>query len=125
MKDTVKALLESSARPEHDFITENTINYNKTLEVATEAEIGATKYTAQKVIVTRTTDDKYVIEYSNNLERFMLDSDIGITEAMFIVADINNIPIDECTVVFDEQSIASIDFKDLAEIEKHFRTVRV
>lgn len=130
MRDTVKALVESSARPEFDFITENTNTFNNILSEITEAEKSATRFTAQKVIVTKIAEaaedgtNEYVVEYSHNLERLMKENDIGITEAMDIIADINNIPVEECTVVFDEASIESMDFTKLNEIEKKYKVVR-
>ena len=47
MFDTVKMLIESSALPEVDFITENTNNFNMIRE-ATENEILCTKFNPKK-----------------------------------------------------------------------------
>ena len=118
MKDTVISLLEFAAKPEFDFVSKNTAAYN-ILRPVTESEMMTTQYVPQKVMVLRD-GDKYVVEYANNLERLMLDQDMGIVEAMEVVAAINNICVDECTVVFDESCIEKIDIEAVIRLDPDF-----
>ena len=118
MKDTVRSLLEFAAKPEFDFVSKNTAAYN-ILRPVTESEMMTTQYVPQKVMVLRD-GDKYVVEYANNLERLMLDQDMGIVEAMEVVAAANNICVDECTVVFDESCIEKIDIEAVIRLDPDF-----
>ena len=118
MKDTVRSLLEFAAKPEIDFVSKNTAAYN-ILRPVTESEMMTTQYVPQKVMVLRD-GDKYVVEYANNLERLMLDQDMGIVEAMEVVAAANNICVDECTVVFDESCIEKIDIEAVIRLDPDF-----
>jgi hypothetical protein len=123
MKDVVKTLLESSVKPQFDFITENTNAFNS-LRVATESENSTKKYNLDKVIVCQTSEGKYVVEFSNNLSRYMKDADVGINEAMERVADHNDINVRECTVLFDESSIDMIDIKSVIDGNPKFNIAR-
>ena len=67
MFDTVKMLIESSALPEVDFITENTNNFNMIRE-ATENEILCTKFNPKKIPVIQY-DGKYVIEFTDGADK--------------------------------------------------------
>lgn len=118
MKDTVRSLLESAVEPEFDFISKNTAAYN-ILRPVTESEMMTTQYVPQKVMVLRD-GDKYVVEYANNLERLMLDQEMGIVEAMEVVVAVNNICVDECTVVFDESCINKIDIEAVIKLDPDF-----
>lgn len=118
MKDTVRSLLEFAAKPEFDFVSKNTAAYN-ILRPVTESEMMTTQYVPQKVMVLRD-GDKYVVEYANNLERLMLDQEMGIVEAMKVVAAVNNICVDECTVVFDESCIDKIDIEAVIKLDPDF-----
>ena len=101
MVDTVKSLLEFAATPQMDFVSANTANFN-ILESVDSIDMRSLIFTPHKVIVVKGDQSgKYLVEYANNLERLMLDQDIGIVEAMNVVADINDIPVEECAVVFD------------------------
>lgn len=119
MQDTVKSLLESSVAPDVDFYTHNTTALNM-LDTITEAELMNTRYTAQKVMVLKSPDSGYLVEYANNLDRFMVDNDMGIAEAMQVVADINEIPIEECTVVFDDSCIDKINIEAVIKLDPKF-----
>lgn len=123
MKDTVKVLAEQSAMPNMDFFTENTCNFDK-LEKINESTAQALKFTAQKVAVTKSADSKYVVEFSNNLERYMAENNIGINEAMRVITHINDIPVEECVVVFDESCVNKIDFEQLDKVEKEYKIAR-
>ena len=124
MKDTVKSLLESVASPEVNFTVANTAALNM-LRPVTESERMTSVYTPERVIVARNpVDNKYVIEYANNLERLMLDQDLGINEAMNMVADINEIDISECTVVFDDSCINRIDISSVIRLDTNFDLAR-
>lgn len=124
MKDTVKSLLESSVEPNVDFFTENLASLN-ILDTITESEKMSMGYNAQKVMVLKSPEGGYLVEYANNLERFMLDNDMGIREAMNVVADVNEIPIEECKVVFDNSCVDKIDIGAVIKLDPEFDIVRV
>ena len=125
MQDTVKALIESSVEPNIDFYTKNRSSLNM-LDSITESEKMSMGFTAQKVLVQKSPEDnRYLVEYANNLEKFMLEQDIGIKEAMSIIADINEIPIDECAVVFDESCVNKIDIGAVITLDPDFDIVRM
>lgn len=124
MKDTVKSLLESSVEPNVDFFTENLASLN-ILDTITESEKMSMGFNAQKVMVLKSPEGGYLVEYANNLERFMLDNDMGIREAMNVVADVNEIPIEECKVVFDNSCVNKIDIGAVIKLDPEFGIVRV
>lgn len=124
MKDTVKSLLESSVEPNVDFYTENLASLN-ILDTITESEKMSMGFNAQKVMVLKSPEGGYLVEYANNLERFMLDNDMGIREAMNVVADVNEIPIEECKVVFDNSCVNKIDIGAVIKLNPEFDIVRV
>lgn len=124
MKDTVKSLLESSVEPNVDFYTENLASLN-ILDTITESEKMSMGFNAQKVMVLKSPEGGYLVEYANNLERFMLDNDMGIREAMSVVADVNEIPIEECKVVFDNSCVDKIDIGAVIKLDPEFDIVRI
>ena len=125
MQDTVKALIESSVEPNIDFYTKNRSSLNM-LDSITESEKMSMGFTAQKVLVQKSPEDnRYLVEYANNLEKFMLEQDIGIREAMSVIADINEIPVDECAVVFDESCVNKIDIGAVITLDPDFDIVRM
>lgn len=124
MIDTVKSLLESSVEPEVDFYTQNRAALNM-LDTIAESERMSTRFTPQKVMVLKSPEGRYLVEYANNLERYMLDNDIGIKEAMSVVADINEIPVEECAVVFDESCVNKIDIGAIIKLDPDFDITRM
>lgn len=119
MLDTVKSLLESSVEPEVDLFTQNRAALNM-LESVAESERMSTRFTPQKVMVLKSPEGGYLVEYANNLERFMLDNDMGIKEAMLVVSEVNEIPVDECTVIFDESCVERIDIGAVIKLDTDF-----
>ena len=119
MLDTVKSLLESSVEPEVDFFTQNRAALNM-LESVAESERMSTRFTPQKVMVLKSPEGGYLVEYANNLERFMFDNDMGIKEAMLVVSEVNEIPVDECTVIFDESCVERIDIGAVIKLDTDF-----
>lgn len=119
MLDTVKSLLESSVEPEVDFYTQNRAAFNM-LDTIAESEKMSTMFTPQKVMVLKSPEGGYLVEYANNLERFMLDNDMGIKEAMLVVSEINEIPVNECTVIFDESCVERIDIEAVIKLDPEF-----
>lgn len=112
MKDAVKLLIESSTLPEVDFITENTNNF-RMLREASENEKLATRLNPKKIPVVRY-DNKYIVEFTDGIERLMRDQDITIDEAMEQIANVNDINIAECVLIVDESAIEKIDLSGLA-----------
>lgn len=119
MKDTVKVLVESSCVPNLDFASKNIAAFN-ILDSVTEAQRLNTTYIPQKVIVIKDPEGGYMVEYANNLERLMMDQDIGVAEAMQLVSDVNDLSIDECTLIMDESCIDRIDISKLIEADMDF-----
>lgn len=124
MLDTVKSLLESSVEPEVDFFTQNRAALNM-LESVAESERMSTRFTPQKVMVLKSPEGGYLVEYANNLERFMLDNDMGIKEAMLVVSEVNEIPVDECTVIFDESCVERIDIGAVIKLDTDFNVKKM
>lgn len=123
MKDTVKALIESACMPDLDFTTKNRAAFN-ILDTVTEAQRVNTTYIPQKVIVVKDPEGGYLVEYANNLERLMTDQDLGVVEAMQLVCDVNDLSIDECTLIIDESCIDRIDITKLIEADTDFDVKR-
>lgn len=111
MYDTVKMLIESSTLPEVDFITENTTNFAMIRE-ATENEVLCTKFNPKKIPVIQY-DGKYVIEFADGVDKLMKEQNIGLDEAMEVVAAANDIQVSECTLIVDESAIDKIDLSGL------------
>ena len=112
MYDTVKMLIESSALPEVDFITENANNFTMIRE-ATENEVLCTKLNPKKIPVV-SYNGKYVIEFTDGVDRLMREQNIGLDEAMEAIAAVNGIQVTECTLIVDESAIAKIDLSGLS-----------
>ena len=124
MKDTVKAIIESSVLPEVDFLSKNTAALN-ILDTVNEADRRQLAFIPQKVtVMKRSLKEGYLVEYSNNLERLMLDENVGIVEAMQMVCDVNNIAVDECAVVFDESCVNKIDIEAVIKLDPDFDMIR-
>lgn len=124
MKDTVKAIIESSVLPEVDFLSKNTAALN-ILDTVNEADRRQLAFIPQKVtVMKRLLKEGYLVEYSNNLERLMLDENVGIVEAMQMVCDVNNIAVDECAVVFDESCVNKIDIEAVIKLDPDFDMIR-
>lgn len=124
MKDTVKAIIESSVLPEVDFLSKNTAALN-ILDTVNEADRRQLTFIPQKVtVMKRALKEGYLVEYSNNLERLMLDENVGIVEAMQMVCDVNNIAVDECAVVFDESCVNKIDIEAVIKLDPDFDMIK-
>ena len=124
MKDTVKAIIESSVLPEVDFLSKNTAALN-ILDTVNEADRRQLAFIPQKVtVMKRALKEGYLVEYSNNLERLMLDENVGIVEAMQMVCDVNNIAVDECAVVFDESCVNKIDIEAVIKLDPDFDMIK-
>ena len=106
MRDTVKSLLESSVAPHMDIATKNRVAFSELRPVSEEAS-QLMKFTPQKVIIDKVMRDTYMIEYTGNIERLMKDQDMTISEAVECVANMNNIAVENCIVVFDESYMMS------------------
>lgn len=121
MKDTVISLMESAVNPEIDFLTKNVAAFN-ILESVTESQKVNTTYTPQKVIVLKDPEDtsKYMVEFTGNLEYLMRDQEVGVIEAMDLVAAVNDISIDEFTLVLDESCVNKIDITKLIQLDPEF-----
>ena len=88
MKESVMSLLES------ELTTDLHVNsdFNSLQEVTTN-QAKLLGYTPEKVIVMKENNGPYLIEFSNNLERYMAENDLSLEEAVNSVCGINNILI--------------------------------
>lgn len=120
MYNTVKMLIESSVLPKQDFIMENHVNFSM-LREATENEKLAAKFTINKVPVS-VYDGKYVIEFTDGVERVMENYNYDLHTAITEIARINKIPVNKCILVMDESTITKIDLSGLNKEE--FEVVR-
>lgn len=122
MKKTANCLLESYGITS-DFQINNQLRFSRIAPLTESSNIFA--FTPNKVIVNMNCDNKYLIEFSGNLERYMADNNIDITEAVNDVADCNKISPEDCTVVFDQNSVFNVDFKELLQHDYVFNIARL
>lgn len=116
MKDTAKALLESTMYPEMDGSTKNLFAFSQ-LDSISESQRMLTGYTPDKVIVLvdESTGD-YMIEFSNNLERLMHDQNLDMEAAVEAVCAADDISRHATVnILVDESSLGKIDFVNVSE----------
>lgn len=111
MYNTVKMLIESTVIPQQDFILKNRENFSL-LREATDVEKTATNFTINKVPVTRY-NNKYVIEFTDGVERVMEQYNYDLSTAVKEIARINEIDVKDCVLIVDESAISRVDLSDL------------
>lgn len=89
-------------------VSENTKVYNE-LDTITESQRQLLGMNIDKITINGT-QDNYLIEYSNNLERYIKDQQIyTIEEAIENICEHYEIEKENITIVVDEQDIDKID----------------
>lgn len=111
MYKTVKALIESAVMPSTDFVVENANNFSK-LRPATEKELLSANFNAKKVPVTAY-DGRYVIEFSDGVDKVMKNMNLELSEAVEEIARVNRISVDKCVLLVDESVIDKVDLSDV------------
>ena len=125
MRDTVKALMESAVTPHADSATKNRVAYSS-LQSMSESAAGLMRFVPEKVLVDRVGANDYAIRYSGNIERLMEDQNMKLDEAVQCVANMNNIRVENCIVVFDEASINSgLDIYSIVSGDNEFQIARI
>lgn len=108
MKESVMSLLESELttdlhmHSDFDALQEVTTNQARLLG-----------YTPEKVIVMKEQNGPYLIEFSNNLERYMAENDISLEEAVNSVCETNNIERNSVSIVLRESDIGKLKLDQL------------
>ena len=114
MKSTVACLLESEMGFNYNTELENTKVFNS-LDSLTEQQNDYLGYTAKKVILAGQKDGTVLVEYSNNLERFMKDQALDINEAVEQLENVHELCPGSIAIVVDESCINKIDLAALTE----------
>ena len=87
----------------------------KELEEASDVQKKFLGMSVDKVAINGTEGD-YLIEYSNNIERYIKDQQLfTVEEAMENICDYYDIKKEECTIVVGEEDIDKIDIGALRE----------
>lgn len=105
MKKTLQSLIESSITPTMNLYTKNLMLY-ESIPTITESAESILGYTPAKVVVLRDPDnfDKYLIEFTGNLERLVKDQNIELIDAVAEVAHVNKIDVEDCTIIIDHEA---------------------
>lgn len=115
MTDTIVALCES----EFGLAPTATLENKRTIddiESVTESEREKLSYgDIKKVHIIGTADGEFLVEFSNNLERYIVDNRISFEEAIENLAEEYDMTEDQFTIVVDESCINKLDLKTLAE----------
>lgn len=107
MKDTITQLLEASVIPEENYSMRNKRVMDYIREATAEEKL-CTTFPVQKVIVSEN-NGSYIMEFDNNVERYMKTHRIPLTEAINNIARANNINIKDCVLLVNENTLTKID----------------
>lgn len=113
MKNTVKTMLESDFGFATSTYSANKVAFENTQTLA-ESTVNMMNQTPDRVIVLKD-NDKYYIEFANNLDRLMVDQKLDFKEAVEEVALSNKIAACDINIIIDESSIDRIDLESLFE----------
>lgn len=111
MKQSVISLLESELTGEltmhstFDSLPEITDNQARLLGFSTE-----------KVIVMKESGGPYMIEFANNLERYMAENELTMNEAVENIAAMNNISKSDINIVLRPTDIGKVNISKLSEL---------
>ena len=110
MKESVMSLLES------ELTTDLHINSDfNSLQEVTSNQARLLGYTPEKVIIMKENNGPYLIEFSNNLERYMAENDLSLDEAMRSIEEMNNIERSSIAIVLRESDIGKLKLDTLKE----------
>lgn len=114
MKDTIVAVCESSFGFKPSVILENGNAFHDIDELTLE-EKTKLKYRLESVNILGVNEgSEYLLEYSDNLEKYILDNGISFNEAVENIAEHYDIPEDSITIVVDESCSSKLDLVTLA-----------
>ena len=110
MKESVMSLLES------ELTSDLTINSDfNSLQEVTSNQARLLGYNAEKVIIMRESGGPYMIEFGNNLERYMAENDLTLDEAVSSIENIYNIDRSRINIVLRESDIGKLNIGKLKE----------
>ena len=116
MKESVMSLLEN------EIVAGLPINeaYNN-LNTITESQERLLGYTPEKVVVMREKGGPYLIEFSNNLERYMVENELTLESAIGVLETMYNIDKRNIAIVLRESDIGKLD---VTKLSKEFNFLR-
>lgn len=115
MKSTVDLLLEAeSSNFAVSVLTENAQCFDK-IETVTEQQTQFLGYTAKKVNLAQQKDGTVLVEFSNNLERFMNDQQLTLDEAMSALGEEYELIPAAISIVVDESCVDKINLAAVSE----------
>lgn len=121
MQSTVNVLLEGeSTKFAVSVLTENAKFY-ETIQPVTEQQTQFLGYTAKKVNLAQQKDGTVLVEFSNNLERFMNDQQLTLDEAMEALGEEYELIPQMISIVVDE---SAVDKLDLAAVSEKYELLR-
>lgn len=111
MRESVLSLLESE-------LTGNLImnsDFNSLPEI-TSNQARLLGFSTEKVIVMKESGGPFMIEFANNLERYMAENELSMNEAVENIAEMNNIAVSDINIVLRESDIGKVDIKGLSNL---------
>lgn len=111
MRESVLSLLESELTGD---LTMNS-EFNSLQEI-TENQARLLGFSTEKVIVMKESGGPYMIEFANNLERYMAENEINIKEAVENIAAMNNISESDINIVLRPSDIGKLNINKLTEL---------
>ena len=121
MKESVMSLLES------ELTSDLKINSDfNSLQEITENQAKLLGFTTEKIIVMRESEGPFMVEFANNLERYMAENEATLEEAMSSIESLYNIDRKRINIVLRESDIGKLnigelkkDLRDLADSMDH------
>ena len=88
-------------------------SYNS-LDTISESQERLLGFTPEKVIIMRESGGPYLIEFSNNLERYMVENNLSLDSAISILEDLHTIDRRSIAIVLRESDIGKLDVTKLS-----------
>ena len=116
MKESVMSLLES------ELTSDLKINSDfNSLQEITENQARLLGFTTEKIIVMRESEGPSMVEFANNLERYMAENEATLEEAMSSIESLYNIDRKRINIVLRESDIGKLN---IGESKKDFNFVK-
>ena len=116
MKESVMSLLES------ELTSDLKINSDfNSLQEITENQATLLGFTTEKIIVMRESEGPFMVEFANNLERYMAENEATLEEAMSSIESLYNIDRKRINIVLRESDIGKLN---IGELKKDFNFVK-
>lgn len=112
--NTLVALNESEVGFAPSIILHNNAEL-RDIEHLTESESNLLRFDANKVTVNCTPDGNYLVEYSDNLERYIKDYHLTLEDAIEELARKYDLLEESIVIVIDESCVDKLDIKTLKE----------